>query len=190
MKKAQNIRMMILDVDGVLTNGTIVYTDAGEEYKRFNTQDGLGIRLLLREGIRVALISGRDSKAVSRRAEDLELTDVYQGIGDKVAVFKTLQNTTNIPPEQVCFVGDDLVDLPLLLRVGFAVAVANAVEEVKQHADYVTLLTPHQIGSETKFLHPRQHSSDMFLLCFHLHRHYHRSSLLLCLFYGQATRTC
>ena len=80
--------MLILDVDGVLTNGTIVYTDAGEEYKCFNTQDGLGMRLLLLEGIRVALISGRDSKAVSRRAEDLGITDVYQGIGDKVAVFR------------------------------------------------------------------------------------------------------
>lgn len=138
MKKAQNIRMLILDVDGVLTNGTIVYTDAGEEYKCFNTQDGLGIRLLVQEGIRVALITGRDSKAVSRRAEDLGLDDLYQGISDKVAAFRDLQKKTEISPEQVCFVGDDLVDLPLLTQVGFAVAVANAVEEVKQHADYVT----------------------------------------------------
>ena len=138
MKKAQNIHLLILDVDGVLTNGTIVYTDAGEEYKCFNTQDGLGIRLLLQEGIRVALISGRTSKAVSSRAEDLGITDVYQGSGDKVAVFKKLQKKTIIVPEQVCFVGDDLVDLPLLTQVGFAVAVANAVQDVKQHADYIT----------------------------------------------------
>jgi 3-deoxy-D-manno-octulosonate 8-phosphate phosphatase (KDO 8-P phosphatase) len=138
VKKAQNIRMLLLDVDGVLTNGTIVYTAEGEEYKCFNTQDGLGIRLLLHEGIRVGLISGRDSKAVLRRAEDLGLTDVYQGIGDKVAVFNTLREKTHISPDAVCFIGDDLVDLPLLAQVGFAVAVANAVHEVKLHADYVT----------------------------------------------------
>ncbi len=138
MKKAKNVSMLILDVDGVLTNGTIVYTDAGEEHKCINTQDGLGIRLLLQEGIRVVLISGRDSTAVTGRARDLGLTDVYQGIDDKVAVFEKLVQERTIAPEEVCFVGDDLVDLPLLTRVGFAVAVANAVEDVKQNADYIT----------------------------------------------------
>ena len=138
MKKAQNVRMLILDVDGVLTDGTILYTDAAEEYKCFNTQDGLGIRLLLQEGIRVALISGRKSKAVDCRARDLGLTDVYQGVGDKVAVFEQLLQKSTIEKKEVGFVGDDLVDLPLLTRVGFAVAVANAVEEVKRNADFIT----------------------------------------------------
>lgn len=130
--------MLILDVDGVMTNGTILYTDAGEEFKCFSTQDGLGIRLLLQEGIRVALISGRSSKAVTCRAQDLGLTDVYQGIGDKVAVFEELVRKNSLEPSETGFVGDDLVDVPLLSRVGFAVAVANAVEEVKRMADYIT----------------------------------------------------
>lgn len=138
MENAKKIKLLLLDVDGVLTDGRFMLTEAGEEHKSFNTQDGLGLRLLLQEGIGVVLISGRDSKAVDIRARDLGLTAVYQGVKDKVAVFEEILQKRAASPEEVGFVGDDLVDLPLLMRVGFAVAVANAVEEVREKAHYVT----------------------------------------------------
>lgn len=136
--KAQNIRMLILDVDGVLTDGRFMYTDDGREYKCFHTQDGLGLRMILREGIGVIAISGRTSPALECRARELRLTAVYQGVDDKLSVFEEVLKKNTLDPREVGCVGDDLVDLPILQRVGFAVAVANAVDEVREAADYVT----------------------------------------------------
>ncbi|MBW1679271.1 MAG: 3-deoxy-manno-octulosonate-8-phosphatase KdsC [Deltaproteobacteria bacterium] len=136
--KAKRIRILILDVDGVMTNGGIIYSNQGEEFKFFNVRDGLGIRMLIQEGIKVAIISGRKSRAVDSRAEDLGINEVYQGVRDKLAVFEEILKKNKIKSDQAGFIGDDLVDIPLLSRVGFAVGVADAVEEVKERVDYVT----------------------------------------------------
>ena len=136
--KAKRIRSLILDVDGVMTNGEIIYSNKNEELKLFNVRDGLGIRMLIHEGIKVILISGRKSRAVDLRAEDLGIKEVYQGVRNKVEIFEEILQKHKITPDQVGFIGDDLVDIPLLFRVGFAVAVADAVEEVKKVVHYVT----------------------------------------------------
>ena len=138
IEKARKVRLLILDVDGVMTKGELLYSGNGEECKAFNVRDGLGIKMVLREGIKVAIISGRRSRAVDLRADDLGIEDVYQGVRDKVAVFEEIARKHAIKREQAGFIGDDLADIPLLLKVGFAVGVADAVEEVKERVDFVT----------------------------------------------------
>lgn len=138
IEKAKRVRILILDVDGVMTDGGLICSSKGEEGKVFNVRDGLGIALLLRENIKVAIISGRKSEAVEHRARELGIQEVYQGVKDKVAAFEEILKKDKITPDQVGFIGDDLVDLPLLSRVGFAVGVADAAEEVKESVDYVT----------------------------------------------------
>ena len=140
IKKAQKVRLLVLDVDGVLTDGAIIYSDKGEEPKSFNVKDGLGIKMLIQEGIKVAIISGRKSRAVEYRANELGIQEVYQGIKNKVAIFEEILKRNKMNPEETSFIGDDLIDLPLLSRVGFAVGVSDAVKEVKKAADYVTRL--------------------------------------------------
>ena len=140
LDKARNIRMLILDVDGVMTDGGILYTNDREELKYFHVKDGLGIRMLIQEGIKVLIISGRSSKAVEYRAEDLGIEEVHQGVRDKVAVFEEVLRRHKITANEVGYMGDDLVDIPLLSRVGFAVSVADAVKEVKERVDYITSL--------------------------------------------------
>lgn len=135
-EKARQVRMLILDVDGVLTDGGIYYS-CREEYKRFNVRDGLGIKMLVQEGIAVGIISGRTSEAVVRRAQELGIVEVHQGIADKVAVFEEIIKKHRIEADQVAFVGDDLADIPLLKRVGFAAGVADAEEAVKEHVHYI-----------------------------------------------------
>jgi len=138
IEKAKKLRLLILDVDGVLTDGSIIYSDNGGESKSFNVKDGLGIKMLLQGGIKVAIISGRNSRAVEYRAKDLGIKEVYQGVKDKVAIFDEILKRNKINPEEIGFMGDDLIDLPLLYRVGFAIGVADAVKEVKKAVDYVT----------------------------------------------------
>ena len=140
IEKAKKVRLLILDVDGVLTDGEIIYSDKGGESKSFNVKDGLGIKMLIQGGIKVAIISGRKSRAVEYRAKDLGIQEVYQGIKDKVAVFDEILKRHKINPEEIGFMGDDLIDLPLLYRVGFAIGVSDAVKEVKKAVDYVTRL--------------------------------------------------
>jgi 3-deoxy-D-manno-octulosonate 8-phosphate phosphatase (KDO 8-P phosphatase) len=130
--------MLILDVDGVLTNGTIIYTQDGGESKGFNTQDGFGLRILQDAGIEVGLITARISEAVTRRAADLKLKHVFQGSVNKEDAFQKILKKTNLSPLQTAYMGDDWLDLPLLCKVGLAIAPANAVYEVKQRAHYVT----------------------------------------------------
>lgn len=132
------IELLALDVDGVLTDGSLIIHADGSESKCFNTQDGHGIRMWQRAGLKVALISGRASEPTRRRAADLQIEYVFQSCHDKLPVFEKLLGQVGLPPEKVTYVGDDLTDLPVIRYAGFGVAVANAVDEVKQYADYVT----------------------------------------------------
>lgn len=137
---AHQVRLLILDVDGVLTDGGLQFDNRGEEYKTFNSLDGHGIRMLLDSAIEVAIITGRQSSIVSQRAQELGVRHLYQGCRDKLASFNELLKETGIEPGQVAYVGDDLPDLPIMRRVGLAIAVANAHSFVKQHCDWVTTL--------------------------------------------------
>jgi 3-deoxy-D-manno-octulosonate 8-phosphate phosphatase (KDO 8-P phosphatase) len=132
------IELLVLDVDGVLTDGAIVYTDNGVEVKSFHVRDGSALKLWQREGKRAAVISGRTSRAVEVRAAELGIAPVIQGMADKLAAYRDLLAGAGLRPEQVCFVGDDLPDLPLLRHCGLAVAVADACPEVRADAHYVT----------------------------------------------------
>lgn len=136
--KASRVRFMILDVDGVLTDGRVLFDKAGELGKSFNVQDGMGIRLALEAGIRVALISGRISEAVEKRASDLGIQDCLLGIQDKVSAYEELKTKYGLRDEEIACVGDDVQDLPILRRSGFGVAVGTARPSVKVEADYVT----------------------------------------------------
>lgn len=132
------VALLLLDVDGVLTDGSIHYDDNGVETKSFNVKDGLGLRLLVRSGIRVGIITGRRSATVERRCRDLGIDTLYQGVSDKAALLDTICSQLNIQPEASAFVGDDLPDLPIMKRVGLSVAVADAHETVADEADLVT----------------------------------------------------
>lgn len=135
--KLKKVRLFLCDVDGVLTNGTVLMGD-GKEFKSFNIQDGLGLLLLMRSGIKVGLVSNRPSSATQQRAEELGITWLIQSKGSKVEAIETILGKESASWDEVCFVGDDVVDLGALKRAGVAVAVANAIDEVKELADYVT----------------------------------------------------
>ena len=135
---ANQVRLLILDVDGVLTDGGLHFDNRGEEYKTFNSLDGHGIRMLLDCGIEVAVITGRKSKIVGHRMTELGVRHLHQGSSDKLATFTALIESLGVTPEQVAYVGDDLPDLPVLRRVGFAIAVHNAHAFVREHCDWVT----------------------------------------------------
>ena len=126
-----------MDVDGVLTDGTIAIGPDGEEIKFFHAHDGAGIRYLERAGIVPAIISGRSAKAVEFRARDLGIERVHLGIHEKLPVYEEMVRDLGITEQEVCYIGDDLMDLPIMRRVGLAVAVANARPEVKRQAQYV-----------------------------------------------------
>ncbi|MBN2009260.1 HAD-IIIA family hydrolase [candidate division KSB1 bacterium] len=132
------IEMLLLDVDGVLTDGSIVVGSAGEMFKTFNAQDGFGIRMAIENGINVGIITGRQSEIVAFRARDLGISEVHQGYFNKLEPFADILLRLELTPGKIAYIGDDLFDMPLLQRVGFSVAVANARDEVKQHVDYVT----------------------------------------------------
>ena len=136
--RALRIELLLLDVDGVLTDGGIVYADSGVELKRFHVRDGSGLKLWQQAGKRAAIISGRKSAAVERRAQELGVDLVFQGREDKLAAFEEVLGRTGFAAEQVCALGDDLPDLPILARCGLAVAVADACPEVQEACHYVT----------------------------------------------------
>ncbi len=135
---ARQIRLLIVDIDGVLTDGGLSFDSRGEEFKTFNSLDGHGIRMLLESGIEVAVITGRKSGIVSHRMGDLGVRYIYQGYRDKLPAFEQLMRETGLRAEQIAYVGDDLPDLPVMQRVGLAIAVQNAHGFVKQHCDWVT----------------------------------------------------
>lgn len=136
--RAKAIKMLICDVDGVLSNGLIFLGNQGEELKSFNVRDGYGIRCLLTSNIEVAIITGRRSQLVANRAKELGITHCYQGQSDKLIAFDELIKTCQLLPSQVAYIGDDLIDLPVMSKVGLAVAVADAHPMLKPHAHYVT----------------------------------------------------
>jgi len=137
-KRACDVRILVLDVDGVLTDGKLYFDHAGNEMKAFNTRDGLGMKALQRCGIEVAVITGRKSKAVTHRMAQLDIQHVYQGREDKLSAFLHLLEVTGLEAHQTCFAGDDWIDLPILMRAGLAVAVADAEDRVKERAHWVT----------------------------------------------------
>jgi len=138
--KSEKIRLLILDVDGVLTDGKLFFDRAGNEYKSFHARDGHGIKMLLQTGVEVAIISGRDSKIVEQRMKALGVQYIFQGQEDKLGSFNDLLRTLNLNEEQVAYVGDDLLDLPVMQRVGFAISVFDANFAVKKFADWCTTL--------------------------------------------------
>lgn len=138
MTETSNIKMIIFDVDGVLTDGTILIDDHGVETKRFHVRDGMAIRMAQQMGLKVAALTSRTTRAVSLRLGELGVDPVLQGATDKAVGLETICRETGVLPEQCAYVGDDLLDLPALLRCGLPVAVADAVEEVKAEAKHVT----------------------------------------------------
>jgi 3-deoxy-D-manno-octulosonate 8-phosphate phosphatase (KDO 8-P phosphatase) len=136
--RARAVRLAIFDVDGVMTDGTLYIGPQGETVKAFNILDGHGVKMLQSAGVATAIISGRASEAVTWRAKELSIAHVVQGAADKVAEFEKLLATLKLEAPACAFMGDDLPDLPVMARCGFAVAVANAAEGVKAAAHYVT----------------------------------------------------
>ncbi|MFK5984200.1 MAG: 3-deoxy-manno-octulosonate-8-phosphatase KdsC [Pseudomonadota bacterium] len=136
--KAKNIRLLICDIDGVMTDGSLFFGDNGQEYKAFNALDGHGIKMLQDTGVKVAILTGRTSNIVLHRMKNLSVELIYQGQSDKRIGYQQLLEDLNIKAEQVAYIGDDVIDLPVMTKVGLAIAVANAHPLVKKHADMIT----------------------------------------------------
>ena len=128
-EKAKKIRMIILDVDGVLTDGSIILDNNGNEFKRFNVRDGHGVRMLIKAGIKAAIITGRRSEVVDRRAEELGITEVHQGVFNKVSVYEKILSKYNFKDEEIAFMGDDVVDIGILSRVGLQLSLLTRKKE-------------------------------------------------------------
>lgn len=137
-RRASRIKLLLMDCDGVLTDGRLWLTADGEEQKAFHTHDGLGLSLLHRAGLRSGVISGRNSAALARRAGELGVEFVRQGDPEKISAFEEVLRQAGVDEDEVAFVGDDLTDIPIMRRVEFAVAVADAVDETRAVAHYVT----------------------------------------------------
>lgn len=138
LKKAKNIKLIIFDVDGVLTDGSLFYGDDGQEYKAFNSRDGHGMKMLQQSGVQIGIITGRTSDVVLHRMKNLNVQHIYQGRLEKLPAFKELIGKLDIHPEHVAYVGDDVVDLPIMIRSGLAITVPNAHDMTKQHAHWIT----------------------------------------------------
>ena len=137
-EKLKCIQLLLLDVDGVLTDGSIIFNDDGSESKRFNVKDGLGLKLVMKTGVEVGIVTGRKSKALNHRCCDLGIRLLLEGVQDKTKAFDNILEQTGIAADQTAFIGDDLPDLPLMRRVGLSIAVADAHEFVRQKADWTT----------------------------------------------------
>lgn len=138
LAKAKDIRLLLLDVDGVLTNGSLLYTGSSEESKAFNTQDGFGLRLLQEAGIDIGVITARKSEVVARRANELKIRFIYQGTPNKIEALKDILKVSGLRPFEIAYMGDDWLDLVILQQVGLAIAPANGVCEVQEIAHFVT----------------------------------------------------
>ncbi|MCE5212826.1 MAG: HAD-IIIA family hydrolase [Deltaproteobacteria bacterium] len=136
-EKLKKVKLLILDVDGVMTDGRIIMDDEGREIKNFHVRDGHGIKVLQRYGIEVALLTGRLSQVVKQRAKDLDIKEVYQKVYNKREVFEKILKKHKLSAEETAYMGDDIIDIPVLKSVGFSAAVADAVEVVKKSVDYV-----------------------------------------------------
>ena len=140
MQKLAKIKLLLLDVDGVLTDGRIIYDNNGVESKAFHVRDGHGLKLVQRAGIEVGIITGRSSRVVEQRAAELGISLLYQGAKNKLEPYRQILADRDLCDEQVAYVGDDVVDLPILRRVGFACTVADGVSDIKPYVDYVASL--------------------------------------------------
>ena len=138
VERARRIKLLITDIDGVMTDGRIVYSIYGDELKFFDVTDGFGISLLNKVGIKTVIITAKKSRIVKMRARDLKVAKAYAGFIDKLIPFNDVLKRFNVSPEEICFIGDDLIDVPILKRVGLAVSVPNAVEDVKIFAHHIT----------------------------------------------------
>lgn len=135
---AENIKLLVLDVDGVLTDGSIILDNEGNEFKAFHVRDGHGIKMLANAGIHVAIITGRQSKVVARRAKELGIKEVHQGRHKKLETFGRITEKLGIKEHEAAYIGDDIVDIPVFKKAGLSIAVADADEETKRHAMMVT----------------------------------------------------
>ena len=138
LERAARVRLVVFDVDGVLTDGSLFFGDDGEEYKAFHARDGQGMAMLREAGVEIGVISGRTSRAVTHRMSLLHVVHVYQGQQDKLAAFEDLLGKLGLTADQAAFVGDDVIDLPILRRAGLAIAVADAHPLVARHAHWKT----------------------------------------------------
>jgi len=136
--KAEKVKLLLLDVDGVLTDGRIIIDDFGVETKQFDVRDGLGIVLLMRFGIQVGFITGRSSAVVQHRASELGVRIVYQRVGNKLETYRSIRENSSLQDEQIAYAGDDVVDLPVLRHVGLSITVSNGWPELFSSVDYVT----------------------------------------------------
>ena len=138
IRRAERIKLLLLDVDGVLTDGSLIYTDKGYQIKQFNVNDGLGISLARKAGIKCAVLTAKKTEVVRLRCEDLSIDKVYQDVHYKIEVLQDILGTFSVSEENICFMGDDLIDIPLLRRAGLAVCPPNAVSEAAQFAHFLT----------------------------------------------------
>lgn len=137
-QRVARVKLIVFDVDGVLTDGRLYYSDDGQEFKAFHSRDGHGMKLLQQTGVKIGIITGRSSRVVEHRMTDLGVEHLFQGQQDKLPAFRALLDVLGLQPEEAAYVGDDVVDLPVMLRVGFAVAVQDASPLVKRHAHWLT----------------------------------------------------
>jgi 3-deoxy-D-manno-octulosonate 8-phosphate phosphatase (KDO 8-P phosphatase) len=137
-EKVAKIRLLLLDVDGVMTDGRITMNERGEEIKSFDVKDGQGLKMLMSGGVEVVLVTGRRSRVVEQRAHDLGIGEAYQGISDKKALCRQLMAGKGLKKEEICCIGDDLPDLAMFSVAGLCIAVADAVKEVREAADFTT----------------------------------------------------
>lgn len=138
LKKAEKIKLLVFDVDGVLTDGSLIVGDDGEEYKAFFSKDGLGMKMLQQTGVKIAVITARTSNVVIHRMQSLGIKHIYQGQLEKLPAFETLLKELNLSSEQAAYVGDDVIDLPVMLKAGFAISVQDAHPLAIEHSDWQT----------------------------------------------------
>jgi len=139
LEKLKKIRLLLLDVDGVLTDGRIIYDSRGHDMKLFDVHDGMGVYALKKAGIKTILVTAKGSRAIRPRAHDMQVDEVFENIAPKTKVLEKILHKYGLEPSEICFAGDDLVDLCLMKKVGFSVAVFNACPEIKQASNYITI---------------------------------------------------
>jgi 3-deoxy-D-manno-octulosonate 8-phosphate phosphatase (KDO 8-P phosphatase) len=137
LNQAKAIRLIAFDIDGIMTDGGLYLSDSGEEFKRFNSLDGHGLKMLKASGVELAIITGRTSRCVELRARNLGITHLFQGVEDKLATMQTLLTQLDIPAAAAAYMGDDVVDLPVMRRMALALTVPEAPQVVRDHAHYV-----------------------------------------------------
>ncbi len=137
-ERAKKIKLLVMDVDGVLTDGRVIYANSGDELKFFDVTDGMGLSLWSRAGLKSAILTARKSKVVSKRSKVIHIDRIYQNAVRKLEVFERILSDFKVSPEEICYIGDDVIDIPVLKRVGFAVCVPNSVPVVKDVVHYIT----------------------------------------------------